>query len=82
MHDSTVGIDGSSNDFILVFEVDNYYRRFGSVIKLFAYTDVMIGLERLPGGSVQLRRSQREETTYTGVEADRRRLHTISQLGS
>ena len=43
VHDSTIGIDGASDDFIVVFEVDDDDLWFVFIVELLPDADIVIG---------------------------------------
>ena len=68
VHNRTVGLDRSSDDIIVVLELDDNY--FGGFTLLFSYTDERVGFECLRRRSAQVGDISFLGRSYASVEAN------------
>jgi hypothetical protein len=71
VHDSAIGVDGSFDDFIAVFEVNDNDLRLVVLVDLLADANIVVRLQSLAVGQQGHMARKWVKTTHAGVEANR-----------
>lgn len=65
MHDGTVGIDGSLDNLIIVFEIDDDHLRFVIFVDFLSNADIVVRLQSLACGVSMLKSQLMEQGLHT-----------------